>query len=521
MVPRALHVASIVAFALSATAASAAPVVGQPFFLARAAGQIPDFSIASSSRGFLLAWSVYTDTWAQRYAPSAALVGVPFPLARGGNDGSGGSVVTSLVTVASNGVDFAAQWTRENQINASGYSWNDFGGAIIRSSGPPEPSSVFGRTGSPKFFLEGAIAAAPPGWAMVDTTLAVAPSGSASETALLARVGADGKTTSTVTLISNTLASDTYAHFGVASGGATALVTRAPWNAGTLSFMFVPASGPPRVLSDPNLPAHVESLHVVTNGSGYLVAWHDTGNMMALRISNDGAVLDAPFVVATSGGTIFSPGLVDVAAAGETYLLVYAVSSGDGGVALRGARVAADGAVLDSGGFEITSDVTARLTGAGSDLWLLASLGSLDAPPILHGRFIGAVSVPPPPDNVEPPMPDAGAGSDAAVDSGGVTSGHDAAVDASGPRRDGGDAQGAVPPQSPQPSKPDAGAARTDAATGDLSESHGISPGSNCTCSLGVRGPGPSGFGLAALCALGAVAYPRRPRRTTRATICT
>ncbi|MHC4198432.1 MAG: PKD domain-containing protein [Planctomycetota bacterium] len=99
---------------------------------------------------------------------------------------------------------------------------------------------------------------------------------------------------------------------------------------------------------------------VATNGTDFLVVWHDTRNYVtsatdiyAARVTSAGVVL-APFAVCESTGSQSYP---RVASDGTDFLVVWQhknVSEFD----VHAARVAADGTVLDVGGFAVSTETT-------------------------------------------------------------------------------------------------------------------------------------------------------------------
>ncbi|RKG88411.1 cadherin-like domain-containing protein [Corallococcus terminator] len=91
---------------------------------------------------------------------------------------------------------------------------------------------------------------------------------------------------------------------------------------------------------------------VASNGTDYLVAWHDTvavgeGRIFGTRVTSTGAVLDSSgFAISTAGK---QPSVPAVASDGAGYLVVWS-DNGSGSDLLYGTRVTSAGAVVDGGG---------------------------------------------------------------------------------------------------------------------------------------------------------------------------
>jgi hypothetical protein len=404
------------------TNAAAAPVVGPPFFLANPHSDTADFSIASSSNGFVLAWSAAGDTWAQRYTTSAGITGSPFLLAKGGSSmvpSSHQSISTSRVEVVSNGVDLAARWVNYTTlaICCTGfYNWEDFGSAVIRASGAPEAPGPFAIGGSLTSRPFGAIATASADWVALNSLLNITPPNTGAQWATVNWVAPDGTASEASLFADGSLVAASYSSFGVASVGATALATWLPPAPAGRAFAIAEKTGTVTPLTNAALPTAAESVLVAANGADYFVVWPAAGSVRALRVSSTGAVVGAPIVVWNGSDAGAVPAIVSVKAGGSAYLILFRHAAGDGGSTLFGSRVLADGTLLDPSGFEVPAGAGVALTDVADDLWLLATLDSLNGASIIRGRYIGATKVPTPPDNVEPPLPpDAGAVPDAAA----------------------------------------------------------------------------------------------------------
>lgn len=86
---------------------------------------------------------------------------------------------------------------------------------------------------------------------------------------------------------------------------------------------------------------------VVSNGTGYLTAFAAGGGIQAVRVGGDGSVVDAtPFVVSATSATEWAPA---AASDGDGYFIVWSAGQDDA----RGARVSADGTVLDPLGIDL------------------------------------------------------------------------------------------------------------------------------------------------------------------------
>lgn len=84
------------------------------------------------------------------------------------------------------------------------------------------------------------------------------------------------------------------------------------------------------------------------NGTHWLVTWLDEGDLVATRVSSDGSVLGATIDIASPGASAS----VALASDGTGWAVVWAGTAG-GNAAVRGARIASDGRVLDPGGVVI------------------------------------------------------------------------------------------------------------------------------------------------------------------------
>lgn len=146
----------------------------------------------------------------------------------------------------------------------------------------------------------------------------------------------------------------------VASDGAQVLVTWEHEDDGRFVLRATRWAPGGRVLDDPPLAlpfggGSQRSPVAVWNGSRYLIAWEDfrgpDGDIYAARIATDGALLDPTGVAVSSAtGAQFGP---SVACHGGECFVAWADLRDGASFDVYGARLAADGAVLDPAGLQV------------------------------------------------------------------------------------------------------------------------------------------------------------------------
>jgi hypothetical protein len=343
-------------------------------------------------------------------------------------------------------------------------------------------------------------------------------------------VASDGATTAVSLFENQPLNAAAYLGFGVASAGATALATWVPPAPAERVFAIAQKTGNVSTLTDAALPVAADYVVLASNGADYLVVWPDrAGIIRALRVSSNGTVLGAPIAVWNGSDAGGVPGIVAVKAAGSTYLILLRQPVGADGSVLLASRVLADGTLLDPTGFEVPAGKGGVLTGVSDDLWLTATLDSVNGAPIIRGRYIGATTVPAPPGNVEPPpppdagtvpdaagVPDAGAVPDAAGAPDGATASGGGASGAGGAIGSGGDNRGGrVTGSGGRSAGGDGtGADAGSNGTGATAASAGRTTSGGCGCMFARREPAHAHFGELSALVL-ALGVMRRPRRAT------
>lgn len=146
-----------------------------------------------------------------------------------------------------------------------------------------------------------------------------------------------------------------------ASGGTHIVAARVRADGTVLDAEATPLAVSPAGQTACNRP------RVASNGDSWLVAWDQadaTGvNVYAARIKNDGTLLDAAPLQATTVGTGRQAYCGSAASDGTDYLVVWSDNRDnrtDASDDIRGARIRADGTLVDAEGFIISNGTAAR-----------------------------------------------------------------------------------------------------------------------------------------------------------------
>lgn len=135
---------------------------------------------------------------------------------------------------------------------------------------------------------------------------------------------------------------------------------------------------------------------VATNGSGFLVVWTVYGRVLAARLSASGAVLDAPPLTLEDG--VSEPaGQIDATYVNGRYVIVYTVLVSGSVNLIRAVRVTSDGAVLDAPSRVVYSDPIGSVSvpkvvasGTGAVLAWIRRTSDMGPTPTLPDAFAAA-----------------------------------------------------------------------------------------------------------------------------------